>query len=631
MFRIKLSPLILFLILLFVLLLSVVFSKHLPLYEKKDEGFISFDYSNKPDKNLKIPQYSLTRNVNKIYDSIYFDQSNGNLIMLFGKDFNGQESSANDINGSSLTEMHVITRDGSSNKYNFDYSKTKPEDITPVVSTSLLSSGISSTYKSWSYPSIDSNANYQVFYTQWDRATIIHLVDVSGKSLMSTHLYDTGNTHLVSGYNPVPYPTGSYTDVSNNAFSDDATYKGKTGTVYQVGDYVGFDTVTGHLLVQNGTGASRTTDVYSGTLNSERTPRILKKASVDSPYTPKDVLPLDKRGFNPIVVVSDKESAIVVYVPYRNNTAVSLLSLDTNYSNLLMLTNTVRFNPKTVGGIDTASNNSTLYGSYSNDSNDSNDSDVDVTNIESNDSNVSNDNNDDKKCDNDEDYVTPPSLDSIISNYYKKYWDKKYKPGDKYSDDFLLKTQIVPPICPSCPNCPSKTTCTNCGGNGGSGVLDVSGSSLASRKSGNTNVYNLYENPNEMGIGQTIDSLVKTAGNTIGEVAGDATNLAGKIVDNTSGLLYSTGSGIKHAVGDLGRDGYYNGYGGPSKYSNAGSGTQGTVTSGNSASAMPNTSIPYSSYTLPPSTIDPYSYQGALSSKGGNPLPILNDFSSFSK
>ena len=58
--------------------------------------------------------------------------------------------------------------------------------------------------------------------------------------------------------------------------------------------------------------------------------------------------------------------------------------------------------------------------------------------------------------------------------------------GEKQSDvdrsKYLLKTEIVPPVCPKCPKCPefpdSKEICANCGGKGGSGTLTEKGDTL---------------------------------------------------------------------------------------------------------------------------------------------------------
>jgi hypothetical protein len=46
------------------------------------------------------------------------------------------------------------------------------------------------------------------------------------------------------------------------------------------------------------------------------------------------------------------------------------------------------------------------------------------------------------------------------------------------NSDYILKTQIVPPVCPTCPACPNNVTCTNCGGQGGSGTLATDGKSI---------------------------------------------------------------------------------------------------------------------------------------------------------
>ena len=67
----------------------------------------------------------------------------------------------------------------------------------------------------------------------------------------------------------------------------------------------------------------------------------------------------------------------------------------------------------------------------------------------------------------------PDASGNAVSDYYKWYWYWNSVGGaNKYSDNYILKTQVVPPVCPTCPNCPNCTgTCTNCGGNGGSGFV----------------------------------------------------------------------------------------------------------------------------------------------------------------
>ena len=77
----KFSPLILFLLIISVLLISLLFSRYLPI-----EGFIDFNYSdaNKnaiglPDNTI-IPMYSPYRRLVRLYDNLYFDCKNAYII-----------------------------------------------------------------------------------------------------------------------------------------------------------------------------------------------------------------------------------------------------------------------------------------------------------------------------------------------------------------------------------------------------------------------------------------------------------------------------------------------------------------------------------------------------------------------
>ena len=71
----KLTPFILFLLLLFILVISILFSRFLPLNNSK-EGFISFSQNKKSLDFVYIPQYSSSSNSNtvvKLYDNLFFD------------------------------------------------------------------------------------------------------------------------------------------------------------------------------------------------------------------------------------------------------------------------------------------------------------------------------------------------------------------------------------------------------------------------------------------------------------------------------------------------------------------------------------------------------------------------------
>ena len=107
------------------------------------------------------------------------------------------------------------------------------------------------------------------------------------------------------------------------------------------------------------------------------------------------------------------------------------------------------------------------------------------------------------------------------------------------SNDYMLKTQIVPPVCPSCPACQGGA-CTNCGGAGGSGSMAADGSSLAIK--GISDV----KGPSSAAasLGQSASSAVQGTAAVAGLTAlggGElATNLAGKTLDTAGNIVNKT-------------------------------------------------------------------------------------------
>ena len=225
--------------------------------------------------------------------------------------------------------------------------------------------------------------------------------------------------------------------------------------------------------------------------------------------------------------------------------------------------------------------------------------------------------------------------------------------------DYFLKSEVVPPVCPSCPSCSSdKGVCTSCGGHGGSGTQTGSGSGTVSSLlkdtgSGATNLVrdgadgatNIARDAasGAYGVGKDVvtgtrDTISNTAsgvgnfakdsasgvGNFTRDAASGAYGVASDVTKGTVGLLKDTVTGT---VG-LGREmvqgvggwvgpssangGYQNSYGGPSYYNQGG-------------------------YMNPqaPSTPgqDPYSYYGAVPPKYGgcNYKPVTANFSNFGR
>jgi len=247
--------------------------------------------------------------------------------------------------------------------------------------------------------------------------------------------------------------------------------------------------------------------------------------------------------------------------------------------------------------------------------------------------------------------------------------------------DYFLKSEVVPPVCPSCPSCSSdKGVCTNCGGHGGSGTQTSSGSETVSgllkdAGSGATNLVRdgvsgatslVRDGANgatslvrdgasgTYGVGKDIvtgtrDTLSNTASGVgnfakdsasgVGNFAKDSASGVGNFAKDTASGAYGVASDVtKGTVGllkdtvtgtvGLGREmvqgvggwvgpssangGYQNSYGGPSYYNQGGyMNPQNPTTPGQ----------------------DPYSYYGAVPPRYGgcNYKPVTANFSSFGR
>jgi hypothetical protein len=118
----------------------------------------------------------------------------------------------------------------------------------------------------------------------------------------------------------------------------------------------------------------------------------------------------------------------------------------------------------------------------------------------------------------------------------------------EYGSNYLLKTQVVPPVCPACPACPkvpSKMQCTNCGGQGGSGTLGTSGQSMVQSdkqqgKGGDPNIINNAVNT----TGNLATTTIKTADNLLRDTASGTVGIAGDIASGTVDVASGIGGGI---------------------------------------------------------------------------------------
>lgn len=234
--------------------------------------------------------------------------------------------------------------------------------------------------------------------------------------------------------------------------------------------------------------------------------------------------------------------------------------------------------------------------------------------------------------------------------------------GSSLNDDYMLKTEVIPPVCSSCPTCDNGNgVCTNCGGNGGGGTFTTPPFTNAPGKDKGSGF--LGEVKDDVGaivdeVKEDIGDVYNAGKDAVGDVYGAGKDAIGDVygagkdavgdVYGAVGDVYGAG---KDAVGDVfgaGRDMVEGtvGLGRDAVEGTVGLGREllggvAGIFSDGDDEAVPVEATPTSSYQaayggLQPSTMgqDPYSYFGAVPARnqgGSNFVPRLADFSHFGK
>ena len=610
----KLTPLLLFLLLVVILVISVIVCKNCWNLDKQ-EGFVNFAADSTPIDVVTIPQYTSSRGVIKLYDNLFFDKVNANIIEVDSTTYTGNirigpigskptPDGNVDITGNTIANVYVSTR--------ANVMKTYP--VTSTAASESNISTISSSYNAFDYITKCAKTDtYQLFYIPWDTKTLVTVItkhntyregsDISTKNFMFGNTADCPIQYMPSIAQVSDLTaTAADNDPKNNTYVTDEYYD-SAKKVYQLSKYVKFDPTNAYLLIRG----EKSLDVrtrYPG-------PILTYNQVGQVSNTPSTIVNTNYITFT----FNDKYQNIVSYTMWDKNTVIALYQKDgVKYK----MVNVARF---TEAGLDTGTKNATPTSTGAATAS------AAGTDASGN--------------------IMPPLPPDVsgnaISDYYKWYWYWNSAAGgastNKYSDDYILKTQIVPPVCPSCPNCPSNTsgTCTSCGGQGGSGTLTADGSSLVKDDKGvkkddqkqQPDQSSTYDNAKGV-VNNTVDAtgrvLYRTA-NATGRVLSGAANATGNIVTGTVDAATGVVNNVVDEVGGVAKalinapqnGGYYgNGGGaGAGSYGNGGgAGSYGTGAPGFSQGNAP---------------IDNYSYYGALPEKGADYMPVTTDFSAFRK
>jgi hypothetical protein len=407
------------------------------------------------------------------------------------------------------------------------------------------------------------------------------------------------------------------------------TFYHPSRTVYQITGKIKYDVANGNLLVIKTQiiEPKKTVAVYyrsgTGKREDDNSPDVELTGVADANSSSKDWItqPFNKSVNKPFFVQDTDNKNTIMYWPVGENTIIVIFE-NRNANGYMPIKKVVRF---------------TSIGVYTPDNKKK---------------------DDEKKDDKKKDDTKAGDSSGNYGDFWKwwSYFNSNAVGG--ISNDYMLKTQIVPPVCPSCPAC-SGGACTNCGGSGGSGSMAADGSSLAVKgpssavaSLGQSAGATISNTANAVGstiqgtaavggitavtggaiaadlasktlgtAGNIVGKTVDTAGNIVGKTVDVAGNVidrtfdtAGNVINTTGGLVRDAGTGVSNLLSvDPRRVGYEQSYNGPRPGSNY-TGIYTPLNQNQKQKGQP---------------LDPYSYNGALQSKGGNFRPVTADFSAF--
>lgn len=349
---------------------------------------------------------------------------------------------------------------------------------------------VSPSHASWEYPSqTTSMGNKNVYYIGWGEQTYLMIHDKDENKLVGSYLFD-GKKKQVADHTETPVMLTHYRAISNASNNGlvSETLYTEDRNVYQIAENVQFDFKTGDLIVKTG----------SSDINIYRRGEGLITTDAD---IIKQRTNVTMSEFTPMYALDELGQNLIVYLPYKQQTMIVLLGHEGSASEVLVMKSITKFTEKGTEG----PNAKTIL-----------------------------------------------ELKSANGETTEEEVASKESGEEITSEDYILKTQIVPPVCPTCPSCPKEVTCTNCGGQGGSGTMGTDGNSLVKDEKTNSAApikdaaTGIVGGVGEV-AGKTVGGVGEVASKTVGgvgEVAGKSVDVvgdvAGKTIDTADSLIRDT-------------------------------------------------------------------------------------------
>jgi hypothetical protein len=640
-------PTWLFLIVIVLLVLFILYK-----ICNSSEGFVNYNSGATSASEHQLPGTDVSGMF--LYDNNYFYPGSGKVVRVWGQEKVDTSVGAShdpledihsytvfDRNGNNEIIDVSIVRLGESPNYTKDYI------LDSSVNVAGNRSDLSALYNHWYTKTVPSEytsyANNQLFYVNYGYVTYIHVIDNNATGANNFGYLQSNDTlSTVTFGEPMDIDYVSSSSFTAGA-ANDVEVGGKTLIdCYKVANNVYYNINNGDLYIDESSVDQNTLAIYDRSDGGKKL-----DATENADYVFPNDKNLDSNNSTRFIAKDIKGGNLVVYIAKQSSTLILVLhkedsgSSDGVYS--LGSNSVFRFEQNGLVPFESESE-SGESGSSSDESGSSSSSSSDESSSSSDESSSD----------------SPPAPDGSgnMNEYWKWYWywNSNNTPMGGFSNDYMLKTQMVPPVCPACPACPTGGDCTNCGGHGGSGTVDEAGNSVV--KSSN--------------LSGVLDTTVTTTGDVAGKVLDTGTSALNKTLDTTSDLLKSAGSGalgltntvldgagnLVQGTGQLARDTASGTVdlaretvsGTADFVQDAASGTADFVkdmgrgqhsTNGTYGYGSNNTSGYYqqhgqltggqqNNYLSP--AMDPYTYNGQLSQKPESDyIPLTNSFSAFGK
>ena len=599
-----------------------------------------------------LPNVQLDVKAHRLWNNVYVFPNSGKVVLLYGSNTGGE------VNGTAtgkIEDMHIIKR-------GFNTGNGDEIVVTTTTGTPIDPTGeYVPLYGNWyTLPPTSAdyllNTNTQVFYVQFNNDSYIHVLDLNSiandqsphhgfyitEGVVSDRSnYEKGYQNMkIADGDEKPLPTSfqsklvtnetiqnAITDTAANADPANNIPLVKIDSAYQIFPNVYFNISNGDLYIKKKSTMTKTVDGVDEEVEYFTLERY-KRTGISIQEPSQGTLNANTDSF----IVKDVDGGnLVVYVSNGINTIIMILHKESggHYT----LPRTRRFNRNGIVTSETFEEEEEEQSGHEHQEEDTPGEGSDGVN----------------------DMAQMIDISNNVSDYYKWYWywNSSGSLPVHFSEDYMLKTQMVPPVCPSCPACPKQGCCTNCGGNGGAGAVDENGKSVDKENKGTGrplgDAYSktldtgsdLLKSGGSGAVGLTKDTLglgkdavtgaagmaTDTVGGAVGlgkETVGGAVGLGKETVGGAVGLGKDAISGTADFIGGLGS--------GPT---NVSQGAQGGMNTGGYGQTplgqygqmgVPGTG----SVTAP--TSDPYTYNGQLQRRPpSNFLPRTANFSAFAK